>query len=277
MTSLSEASTPAAGRTSPLRGWRIRIAFPYATLTFVGLFIVWEGAVRVFAVSPIILPAPSAVFLELAKNWKLLVGETGTTVYEVVIGFILSVATAVPLAILLTFSRSAERALYPLIIAAQTVPKIAVAPILLAWFGFGLRPKIIIVVLISFFPILINSVVGMKSLSPQMRHLARSMGASVWQIFWHFQLPNALPSIFAGMKVATTLAVIGAVVAEFVGADSGLGYVIMVATSDLNIARQFAAITVLTVAGIIFFGLIEYSEKLILPWHISVRGSRTEL
>jgi NitT/TauT family transport system permease protein len=127
-----------------------------------------------------------------------------------------------------------------------------------------------IVVLVTFFPIVINSVVGLKSLTPQMLYLARSMGASTAQIYWLFRAPNALPSIFAGLKIASVLSVIGAVVAEFVGADSGLGYAMMVATSDLNIARQFSAIFILSAMGIFFFWIIGTLERILIPWHSSV-------
>ena len=165
-----------------------------------------------------------------------------------------------------------ERAVYPLIVGSNTVPKVALAPLLLAWFGFGLMPKILIVVLVAFFPIVINAVVGLKSLGAPMIYLARSMGASAAQVFWLFRMPNALPSIFAGLKIASVLSVIGAVVAEFVGADSGLGYAMMVATSDLNIARQFAAILVLSAIGMVFFWILGVVERLLLPWHSSVRN-----
>jgi NitT/TauT family transport system permease protein len=153
---------------------------------------------------------------------------------------------------------------FNLIIDSNTVPKVALAPLLLAWFGFGLTPKIIIVVLVAFFPIIINAVVGLKSLNPQMMYLARSIGASEWQVFWSFRMANALPSIFAGLKVASVLAVIDAVVSEFVGADSGLGYAVMLATADLNIARQFSAIFILSLIGMVFFWLITYIERLVV-------------
>jgi NitT/TauT family transport system permease protein len=151
------------------------------------------------------------------------------------------------------------------------VPKVAIAPLMLAWFGFGMTPKIAIVITIAFFPVVINAVVGLRSASPQMVFLAQSMGASIWQMFVRFYLPNALPHIFAGVKMAAVLAVIGAVVAEFVGSDKGLGYVILVASSNFNITRQFSAIFLLSLLGMIFFWVIELIERRIIPWHVSVR------
>jgi NitT/TauT family transport system permease protein len=276
MANFSEVSMSSSDYRPTRKAWWRRFSFPYSIVTFAVLLLVWQVATEVFAISPIILPAPTAVMVDLVAHWRLLLSGTATTAYEVIFGFVCSVLIGVPLAILLTSSRAIENALYPLVVGAQTIPKVAIAPILLAWFGFGLKPKIVIVILITFFPIVINSVVGLRSLSLQMRHLARSMGATRSQIFWRFQLPNALPNIFAGMKVASTLAIIGAIVAEFVGSDTGLGYQIMLATSDLDIARQFAAITVLTIVGILFVAAIERIERLILPWHISVRAEWPE-
>jgi NitT/TauT family transport system permease protein len=253
--------------------WRAirRMEFPYATVTLVSMLTVWEVAIAIFKPPTYLLPAPSAIAKDLVVYWPILFKEAGVTTYEILLGFFLSVVVAAPLAVLLSYSKPFERSIYPLIVGSQTIPKVALAPLFLAWFGFGIVPKIVIVVLVTFFPILIDAVVGLKSLSPQMLNLARSMGSTPFQIFWRFQLPNALPNVFAGMKVASTLAVIGAIVAEFVGADSGLGYTLIVAISNLDAAREFSAILVLSVIGIVFFAAIEYLERLSIPWHISVR------
>jgi NitT/TauT family transport system permease protein len=248
-----------------------RFRVPYAALTAIAFVAIWQVATDLLHTPSFLLPSPLAIFKDLIANRDILLRQTGITAFEVGLGYLLSILIGMPLAILFTYSRTFERSIYPLIVGSQTVPKVAVAPLLLSWFGFGLLPKIVIVILVTFFPIIINAVVGLKSLSPNMFNLARSMGANMFQVFWRFRLPNALPSIFAGLKVATVLAVIGAVVAEFVGADSGLGYVIMMATADLNVARQFSAIVLLSVLGILFFWVIGYVERLLLPWHISVR------
>ncbi|HUC63676.1 MAG TPA: ABC transporter permease [Alphaproteobacteria bacterium] len=249
-----------------------RFRIPYAALTAVAFIAIWQLATNLLHTPSFLLPSPYAILKDLIANRDILVRQTGVTAFEVGLGYLLSIAIGMPLAILFTYSRTFERSIYPLIVGSQTIPKVAVAPLLLSWFGFGLLPKIVIVILVTFFPIIINAVVGLKSLSPNMLNLARSMGANMFQVFWRFRLPNALPSIFAGLKVATVLAVIGAVVAEFVGADGGLGYVIMMATADLNVARQFSAIVLLSVLGILFFWVIGYIERLLLPWHISVRA-----
>ena len=251
---------------------RRRDARPYAALTLVGIVVLWQLATSMLEIPGYLLPSPAAIIADLARRWPMLLANSWITVFEIVAGFIISVLIAIPLAICITYSRPLDRAIYPLIVGSQTIPKVAIAPLLLAWFGFGLLPKIAIVVLVAFFPIVVSSVVGLRSASPQMLHLARSMGASPGQIFWRFRLPQALPSVFAGMKVATVLAVIGAVVAEFVGADSGLGYLIMVAGSDFKIDQQFSAILVLSLIGMLLFWLADRIERLLLPWHVSMRA-----
>jgi len=146
-----------------------------------------------------------------------------------------------------------------------------VAPLLLTWFGYGMTPKIVIVILQTFFPIVVNTVMGLNSASREMIYLAKSMGASHWQVFWKFRLPQALPSIFAGLKLATAMSVIGAIVAEFVGANAGLGYVILVAGASFNISRQFAAIILIVVMGIVFFAVLERIERWAMPWRSVTR------
>jgi NitT/TauT family transport system permease protein len=252
-------------------GARWSLQTPYALIALAALLVIWEGATRLLRIPDYLLPPPSQVLFDMARNWQLLLDASKVTTFEVIVGFLLSMVVGIPLAALCAYSVPFERAIYPLVVGTNTVPKVALAPLLLAWFGFGIAPKILIVVLVTFFPIVINSVVGLKSLPPQMLYLARSMGASGLQVFLLFRIPNALPSIFAGLKVATVLSVIGAVVAEFVGADSGLGYAMMTATADLNIARQFAAILLLSVIGVIFFSLVSWIERLLIPWHSSIR------
>lgn len=267
----TESAAPEIAANGRVRAASLGLRVPYAALTAIVFIGVWQLATTLLHTPTYFLPSPYAILKDMIAQRDILLQQTGITTFEVALGYFLSILIAMPLAILFTYSRAFERSIYPLIVGSQTVPKVAVAPLLLTWFGFGLRPKIVIVVLITFFPMVINAVVGLKSLPPNMLHLARSMGANMFQIFWRFQLPNALPSIFAGLKVATVLAVIGAVVAEFVGADGGLGYVIMMATADLNVARQFSAITLLSIIGIVFFWLVGFIERLMLPWHITVR------
>ncbi len=266
----SDAGVDAPGDT-PRKAPRTRPPFPVAGATLAGIIVLWQIAVVALHVPNFLLPSPVVILRDMIVTWRELLTTTAVTSYETLLGFALSVVIGVPLAVALVASKAFERAVYPLIVASQAVPKVSVAPLFLVWFGYGLKPKIIIVILVTFFPIVINSVVGLKSLSHNMHNLARSMGATSMQVFWRFQLPNALPGIFAGLKVASVLAIIGAVVAEFVGADSGLGYVIMNATADINVPHQFSAVVLLSLIGIVFFAIIERIEKICLPWHISVR------
>lgn len=244
-------------------------AVPPALWALAGLLIIWELCVRIAQVPAFILPPPSDIFEEIVKNAHRLAPNALVTMSEVLLGFLCSVAVGVPLAVMIVYSRFMEKAIYPLIVASQTIPKVAIAPLMLTWFGYGMAPKIVIVVLLSFFPIVINSVMGLKSASREMIYLSRSMGASGWQTFWKFRLPQALPSIFAGLKLATALSVIGAIVAEFIGADKGLGYLILIAGANFDIARQFASVVVISLIGVVFFAVLERIERIAIPWKAS--------
>jgi len=250
---------------------RKRLQLPYGMIAMLAVLLLWQVAVAALHVPAFLLPSPLAVANSAMANWWLLASQGCITIAEIMLGFALSLVIGVPLALLLSTSRTIEQATSPLIVGTQAIPKIAIAPLLLAWFGFGLGPKVAIVALVAFFPIIVNTTAGLKSLSAESLYLARSMGATRLQVFSKFQVPNALPEIFAGMKVAIILSVIGAVVAEFVGADGGLGYVIMMANADFEMARQFAAIALLFAIGTILFALVQWLERICLPWHISVR------
>lgn len=238
---------------------------PWATI--LGLVAVWEVSARVFGIPQWLLPAPSAIIGELIAKPGMFAYHALVTAGEIVLGFLLSVIVGIPLAFGIAYSRVFERTLYPILVASQAVPKVAIAPLLIVWFGFGTLPKVIVAFLIAFFPIVIDTVVGLRSVQPEMLHLARSMGASGWQTFRKIRLPKALPSIFAGLKVAITLAVVGAIVGEFVAADRGLGYMLMIASGEMNSRMLFAAIIVLTLIGVAFFLLIEILERWCIPWH----------
>jgi NitT/TauT family transport system permease protein len=153
----------------------------------------------------------------------------------------------------------------------QIVPKVAIAPLFLVWFGIGVTPKILVAFLISFFPIVIDAAVGLRSMSPEMADLARSMGASRWQVFAQFRLPTSLPYLFSGLKVASTLAIAGTVVGEFVGADKGLGYLLLTTNSNMETSLMFATIVALTIIGLVFYYIVEALEGLLIPWHVTHR------
>ncbi len=173
---------------------------------------------------------------------------------------------------LIAYSRLVESFVYPLLVFSQSIPKIAIAPLFVVWFGFGIFPKVISAFLLGFFPVVVATVMGFKSIETDMIDLARSMRASRWQMFLKFSLPQALPSIFSGLKVSATLAVVGAVVGEFVGSNSGIGYVLQIANGNFDLPLMFAALFVLSMMGVILFALVDLAEKLMIPWHQSRRA-----
>lgn len=251
------------------------LRYLYPSLTFLVLLGLWELAISAFRVPDYVIPPPSQILGEMIKQLPMLWGHTLVTTGEVVVGFVLSVVVGVPLAVLIVYSPFFERTIYPLLVSSQTIPKVAVAPIFLFWFGFGPTPKILVAFLIAFFPIVIATVVGLRSIEPEMIYLARSMGASPLLTFTKVRLPNALPSLFGGLKVAITLAVVGAVVGEFVGADKGLGYVIVLANGALNTKLVFASIAFLSLLGIVLFFAVEVVERLLLPPHLTSGREQT--
>jgi NitT/TauT family transport system permease protein len=222
-------------------------------------------------VRPFILPRPSQVAIALVTEANQLVPAALTTAEEIVLGFLLAVAIGVPLAVALASSRWVEDTLFPLVLSAQIVPKVALAPILTIWLGLGMTTKLMVAFLLSFFPILIDTMIGLKSVETGKLYLARSMGASAIKTFFKVRLPSALPNLFGGMKIASTLAVVGAIVGEFIGANSGIGNVLLIANANFDMVMVFAGITYLTAIGVILFALLDLLERLMIPWHVSHR------
>jgi NitT/TauT family transport system permease protein len=241
---------------------------------FVGILVflaVWEAGVALYKMPAYLLPAPSVIFETFVREFPRLAYHGWVTAYEMLLGYGLAVAVAVPLAIAITSSQRFDSFVMPTLLFFQVVPKVAIAPLFLVWFGVGALPKILVAFLISFFPIVIDAAVGLRSMSGEMTDLARSMGASRMQVFARFRLPTSLPYLFSGLKVAATLAVAGAVVGEFVGADKGLGYLLLVTNSNMETALMFATIVALTIIGLVFFYAVELLEALLIPWHVTHR------
>jgi NitT/TauT family transport system permease protein len=256
------------------RARRERIgAFIYPVGIMVALIAVWEAAARLFSIPPYLLPAPSEIVLSMESNSAVLIKESVGTTFEILLGFALSVAVGVPLALAIYLWRPFARAVYPVLVSSQAVPKVAVAPLFLVWFGFGLLPKVLIAFLIAFFPVVINTAMGLASLEREKIYLAQSMGLGSIATFFKIQLPNALPSIFAGLKISITFAVVGAVVGEFVGGQGGLGYLLLIANGNMDTALLFAGIVALTLLGIVLFALIGLLGRLVLPPHAVERAS----
>lgn len=239
--------------------------------TIVGLFIVWQIAVDVFHVRTLILPSPLAILGALADQPQYFLQEGLYTLSTTLIGFALAVAVGIVLAVLIVEVKALENTLYVLIVASNSVPKVAIAPLFVIWLGTGPWPKIAIAFLIAFFPIVIDTVLGLKSVSKDMLDLAATMHGKRLDQFWRIRLPSALPSVFAGMKVGISLALVGAIVGEFVASDHGLGYIILTAQGTFETSQIFAANLLLGVAGIVLFWIMAFAEKKLLPWHASQR------
>ena len=231
----------------------------------------WAAAVAIFSIPDYLLPSPQAVALRLVKEWPVLWKHALYTLSSVLSGFAASIAIGVPIAFCIVLSSAIERLAMPFLVMSQTIPKVAIAPILVVWLGFGILPKIAIVFLISFFPIVVSTVVGLKSVETDMVDLVRSMGARTFKIMLRVRAPSALPQMFAGFKIAVCLAVVGAIVGEFVGSDRGLGYLLLTSTGTLDGPLVWAALLVLIAMGMVLFAIVSRIERLAIPWHVSVR------
>ncbi|WP_439402567.1 ABC transporter permease [Bradyrhizobium sp. DASA03068] len=243
----------------------------YPVSTLAALLLVWYAAVKIFRVPPYLLPLPGDVIQRMREDFWFLLHHSWITIYITLGGFVLSIAIGVPLAIVLVASRVLERAVMPWLILSQTFPKVALAPLIVVWFGLGLGPKFAITFLVAFFPILISTIVGLRSIEREMLELASSVRANTLQMFFHFRLPIALPNIFAGAKVSIALSVVGAVIAEWVGANVGLGYLLLQANANLDTTLLFAVLIVLLIIGVVFYYAVEFVERLVIPWHSTIR------
>jgi NitT/TauT family transport system permease protein len=249
-----------------MRGRRALAEIAVPALTLVGALAAWEAATRLFRIPSFVMPAPSAI---LGEGWEWryrFIHHTWVTLYETLGGFALSLAVGVPLAVLIVYSPALRRALYPLIVLMQSVPKIAIAPVLLLMLGNGQWPKLVVAFLVAFFPIVVDTATGLASTPPELLDLSRSYRASAFKTFLKVRLPMAKPVVFAGAKVAITLSVIGAVVGEFVGSDEGLGYVILSATSYWKTEVAFSSMILLSLMAIVLFGAVSLVERLACPW-----------
>jgi len=235
-------------------------------LTFAAMVALWWGAVVVFKIPAYLLPGPGAVFARIVSDAGLLWNHSQVTLIEILFGFGLTIVTAIPLGLLIALSALAKQIVYPPIMLMQLVPKIAVAPLFLVWLGFGIESKVLLTVLMTFFPLLLASISGFMILDDRLLYLTKSMGASRWDTFRYLRFPAALPVIFSGIKTSATIAATAAIVAEFVGANKGLGYVLLRGTSTMDIELVFAVLVVLTFVGIAINYLVEFSEWAMTPW-----------
>jgi NitT/TauT family transport system permease protein len=240
-------------------------------LTFVGFLLAWEIFVRLAHVPPYILPPPSQILADLWRRLPRLASAAGYTLQPMLLGYLAAVIFGVALALVIAFSRRLEGIVYPLLVFFQIIPKIAIAPLFIIWFGFGLTPKVLLVFLLSFFPVVVSAITAFRSVDADIVDLARSSGASRLRTFWKVQLPHALPTLFTGFKVAAALSATAAVVAEFVASDNGLGFLLLEYNGALDTSMTFATIIVLSSLGLALYGIVEIIEHFAIPWHISRR------
>lgn len=262
-----EWSWLAAGR--PRFGWR-------PALLLALLIGVWELYVDAGGADPLILPAPHAVAKALYTDRGLLWSNFVVTAQEVLLGILVAAAAGLALSIVIHFSVTLRRALYPLLIASQAVPIPMIAPLLVLWLGFGIAPKLVVIGLVSFFPIVVTTFAGLESVDPDLLKLMRTFDAPRGRTFSQIELPSALPGVLTGAKIAVVVAVIGAVFAEWAGASSGLGYLFLQAEPQLLIPRAYAAVVILCVFAVALFGLLTLAERVAVPWAYQQRGEPSE-
>lgn len=248
----------------PLPGWAVEIALPIATI--VALFAAWEVACRMLAIPAYLFPAPSAIWSETTALAGPVAMHTLATTRTVLLGFLASVAISLPLAVLLTSSRVIAAAIYPLLVLTQSIPKVALAPILVVVFGTSEMPRVVVTFLVAFFPLVLAIAAGLVSVPPELIELGRACRATRWTELWRIRLPYAIPFVFSGLKSAIALSVVGAVVAEFVNADQGLGYLIVTSTAFFKVPLAWGALILLSLMGIVLFQLVVVAERVFFPW-----------
>lgn len=231
----------------------------------------WQFIVRIASIKEYILPAPTDIISEFLKNHRILIEHTWVTLFETLSGFFIGASVGLLLGVFIVSFKIIEKTIYPFVVGLQSIPKIAITPLLLIWFGFGILPKIIVTSLLALFPVVVNTVRGLKSIETELIDLMNSLKASKKQILLKIRLPASLPYVFSALKISITLSVVGSVVAEFMGSDRGLGYIIIIGNVRLQTSLMFAAIIILSLMGGLLFYTIHLIEKSVLFWHISAR------
>ena len=260
---MGEMSAPA-----PLirRAWSIVCEWMPPIVFFVLFVLSWEGICHIFQVKEYLVPPPSKIVAEIVKNAGLLAKDTGVTMLEAILGFFMANIASILFAVGFAHFRWFERSLYPYTIGLKSIPIIAIAPLLVLWCGNGLIGKVIMAAIISFFPLVVNATIGLKSVNPEALDLMRSLSASSFQILFKLRFPTAMPYIFSALKISAPLAVVGAIVGELSGATKGIGYTILIASYRVQTTKLFAAIFLASVGGLLFFALIAIIEKFVISW-----------
>ena len=269
------ADADSAGRRGlALDGRAVALALPVLITVAIALA-AWYSIIWAFHFKEYILPAPHEALQALVDKRALLMRHSFYTLVEAFGGFVVAILFGVPCAIAIVWSQALERAIMPVLVFSQTFPKAAIAPLLVIWFGFGLSPKVLVAFLIAYFPIVMSMVVGMRAVETDLVELIQSFKASPLQVFTKIRIPYSLPFVFSGLKTAAAFALTGAVVGEWVGADRGLGFLLTIANADLNTRLTFAILLLLMIYGFVWFSLLTLIERLLIPWHVSVRTAET--
>ena len=245
--------------------FRVLNAFLPAAV-FVALLAAWWSAVAIFKVPVFLLPPPEDVLPRIYADGCSFLYHSWITIQEILLGFLQSVLLSIPLGLLIALSPLAKRMLYPFLVFVQLIPKIAIAPLFVVWLGFGLTSKVMVTLLLTFFPLLLASIAGFQIIDKRLLFLTRSMGATTWQTFRYLRFPAAIPGIFGGLKTSATIAATAAIVAEFVGSNKGLGYILLQGTANLDTTRVFAVLFLLTVIGLALNLIVEICEYVMAPW-----------
>jgi NitT/TauT family transport system permease protein len=270
------------GQGAAIASWRQRFLVDPATrrkvvnallpiALLVAVVVLWATSVRFFAIPEYLLPSPEKVIAKIAEEWPLFLRHGAATLTVILSGFMVSVVVGFTLALAVVLNSTVERTVMPIVVGSQTIPKVAIAPLFVVWLGFGMEPKIAVTFLISFFPVVVSSVAGLKAVENDMLDLVRSMGAGSLKSILKVRIPTALPQVFSGLKIAITSAVVGAIVAEFVGSDTGLGYLLLTSTATLDGPLVWASLLILVAIGISLFVAMIQIERAVIPWHISIR------
>lgn len=259
-----------ARKTRP-RVQRLLTAYGYPVGTTVCVLVLWEVLVRTLQVPRYVLPPPSLIVAEGIRGFSAMLPHYWITFYEALVGFACAILVAIPAGLLLSYSPFARRSFYPLLVFVDEIPKVAFAPILITWFGFGLEPKMILTFINCFFPIFLNSMAGFTFIEEEFLNLGRTAGAREWEVFWKIRLPHSLPHVFVGLRMAGAVAMTGAVVSEFLAADRGLGLFLQKALSVLNLGLGFATIFAMWTIGMALFYGMTLLEARVIHWHVSQR------
>jgi len=263
--------------TNPKQSGVVRLLEKWSSLLLmISLLIIWEACVRFFEVPAFLLPAPSQIAELMVEEWPLIQMHSLATIWAILTGYVTAVVFALVVSALMIRFPLLERLIMPIFVGLQSVPKIAIAPLILVWIGAGMGSKIAIVMSIAFFPIVINTMAGFKEVDRGLADVFKSVAATEQQMLFKLRLPYAIPYIFAGLRIATTLAVLGAIVAEWLAASNGLGYLVLSGSFNFNTARSFAAIIALAVIGTVFFNFMSWIESKV-SWRTGLNDSTSQV